>query len=260
MKTAVEILDDLETLGPPFRASTTGQPCRDVAGGSDAERWFSCGRLVDETSSQLREMISLHAEVRGMPAGRHVNSLVFQRYCHRLCAVGFAVWLRHGVVLDYQAVNMDIRFVDGTPERVALHEVTPRQGNAAELVSKIVEGHLEPLARNVVRHGGPGIPNLMGNIAAGFAGAARKLSQIVDADIVMAAAQEILDQDPRMRRSGTLRRMDGGSASAHGTGPVVQYDRKTCCHWYAAPDGRFCSWCSRLSYEERTARFLAQGS
>ncbi|BDB62139.1 hypothetical protein RDE2_39330 [Rhodococcus sp. RDE2] len=245
------ILDTIDSLGPPFRVGTEART--DTAGDVEVD-WFTAAQLCDPASGEARRMIELHARYRQMPVARHVGSLVFQRYCHRVCAVAAAAWVLHGVALDLRAPNVRVRFVAGTPDLVvlgtpsALADATPE-----DLLEATVDGHLAPLAQSVRAETGPGMGNLMGNIAAGFAGAFRTLARRPDPNPSMqeisVLAESLLSARPELQRCGDLRILTGPA------GPRLQYDRRTCCHWYAAPDGRYCSWCSRLSYDERTRRF-----
>lgn len=148
-----------------------------------------------------------------------------------------------------------MQFVGGTPDLV--HLASPSGTGAAtadDVLDVVLDRHLLPVATALSRTSGPGMGNLIGNIAAGFAGAFRALSRRDDLGLsarqVLPLAEALLGARPELRRGGELRVLDGPH------GPRLQYDRRSCCHWYAAPDGRFCSWCSRLTQEQRTARYL----
>lgn len=239
------ILDDVDGLGQPFRIRTV-RPGDD----DDAIR-FDAAHLADATSGEALRMADLHADFRRMPRARHAASLVFQRYSHRLCGVAVAAWYRHDTVFDLSAGNVVVRFVGGTPDGVELREARTVDGTAIDDVVRVVlDEHLIPVARALSAARGPGVPNLIGNAAAGFAGAFRTLSALQPGDDVIRAAELFLAADPRLTRGGTFRTVDGPR------GPRLQYDRASCCHWYAAPDGKYCSWCSRLTQDERTARYL----
>lgn len=246
------MLAAIDALGAPFRVGTqTLAPT-----GCDAAEvdWFAGAHLCDSQSGEVRRMIELHARHRQMPVARHVGSLLFQRYCHRVCGVAAAAWVLYDVALDLRAPAVQVRFVGGTPDLLVLE--APRVKPAAtadDVLEAAVDGHLEPLARRIRAETGPGMGNLLGNIAAGFAGAFRTLARQSasgqDAHAMRARAEMLLSARPELRRGGDLRILLGAR------GPRLQYDRRTCCHWYAAPDGRFCSWCSRLTPDERTQRF-----
>ena len=199
-------------------------------------------------------MVQVHARSRGMAVGRHAGSLVFQRYCHRLCSVAAAAWVRHGAALDLAAERVSVRFVGGTPDLLVLDRArVEAEATADDVLRSVVDAHLLPVAQRLSGETGPGMGNLVGNIAAGFAGGFRALARLADSDHgaseVHARAEELLSARPELRRGGDFRVLTGP------LGPRLQYDRKSCCHWYAAPDGRFCSWCSRLTVDERTRRF-----
>lgn len=248
------LLTAVDALGPPFRVASTAWG--DTAAGSTAagEHLFHGSQLCDPGSGEARRMVELHARSRGMVTGRHAASLVFQRYCHRVCGVAVATWAIHGVALDLHAAGVSVRFTDGSPDLLILHspraldDATPEQ-----VLFATVDGHLRPLARAISAETGPGMGNLIGNIAAGFAGGFRALVDRtgtgLTTDQVRERAETLLSARPEMDRGGDFRVLHGAAGSR------LFYDRKSCCHWYAAPDGRFCSWCSRLSHDERTQRF-----
>ena len=248
------LLTAIDGLGPPFRVIrlTPGDTAAtETAAGNQR---FHGMQLCDPASGQARRMVELHAQFRGMETGRHAGSLVFQRYCHRVCAVAVAAWMLHGVALDLHAAGVSVRFTDGSPDLLTLHspqvlkDATPEQ-----VLTATVDGHLRPLAEAVSAETGPGMGNLMGNIAAGFAGGFRALADRPDTGLtthhIREHAELLLSARPELRRGGEFRILSDPA------GPRLFYDRKSCCHWYAAPDGRSCSWCSRLSQDERTRRF-----
>lgn len=240
------VLADLDGLGAPFLVRG-----RESADGARDAIWFDAGRLIDPSSGEMRRMVEAHAESRGMPVGRHAASLVFQRYCHRICAVAVAAWLRHDAHLNLRASNTVVRFQGGTPDLIVLTALESVDGHEVEdLLATVVDGHLLPVAAALSAETGPGMGNLWGNIAAGFAGAFRTLSHHHDVRETHRRAAEFLGARSQLQRGGDFRLLDGPK------GERLQYDRKSCCHWYAAPDGAYCSWCSRLCAEERTRRFL----
>lgn len=268
------VIARIDSLGAPFSvcvgaAPSEAAPARpnddDTADESVSVTWFAAAELADPASGEVLRMVETHAASRGMPVGRHAGSLAFQRYCHRLCGIAAAVWLVEDAALDLSAGNVSVRFADGTPDLVALSRaagVVPAGGEsgggksgacADEVLSVVLDQHLLPLARALSGVTGPGMGNLTGNMAAGFAGAFRNLSRRPELGLgaadILPRAQALLAARPELRRGGDFRILDGPH------GPRLQYDRKSCCHWYAAPDGRYCSWCSRLSHDERTARF-----
>lgn len=250
-----ESLRALRESIPAVRVECAADPAdvqRLLHDGTDIEgevTGFRAADLVD--GSAAGELIELHARHRGMPVGRHAASLVFQRYSHRLCGAGALAWVEYGWVPDLTADNVGVRFVDGSPHTVVLSRPRLAGTTAEDLVRIVVDEHLLPVARAVRKAGGPGLPNLLGNVAAGFAGAFRTMSRDRPAHLVAERAESVLGVDPRLERGGSFRTLLGP------LGERLQYDRASCCHWYAAPDGKYCSWCSRLSRDERTARFCA---
>lgn len=253
-RSAVElraILPDIDSLGPPFRVEVGTQRRRHrTPSRESAERWFHAEELTEPTV--VREMVVWHADTRGMPVGRHAASLAFQRYCHRICGVASAAWFTHDLVLNLTASNTWVRFVSGTPDLVSMTEPAGVCDRRPEvLVATVVDDHLLRVADTIKAETGPGLGNLWGNIAAGFAGAFQKLAQQphADSERIREQAEAVLATRPQLQRAGSCRVLDGPN------GPRLFYDRASCCHWYAAPDGRFCSWCSRLTQAERTRRF-----
>lgn len=247
------VIADLDALGPPFRVRLRDDLVAEPAIDGDVE-WFDADRLTGPEPTEIRRMVQVHARSRGMDVGRHAGSLVFQRYCHRICSVAAAAWVRHGVALDLAAERVSLRFVNGTPDLLVLDQARAvAAATAQDVLCSVVDAHLLPVARRLSAETGPGVGNLVGNIAAGFAGGFRTLARLADsndrASAVHARAEELVSSRPELRRGGDFRVLAGP------LGPRLQYDRRSCCHWYAAPDGRFCSWCSRLTAEERTRRF-----
>lgn len=247
------MLADLASLGPPFSVCGRDELAPEPEGRRGVH-WFDSADLTLPDPGEIRRMVEVHARFRGMSVGRHAGSLVFQRYCHRLCSVAAAAWVRHGAALDLQAAGAAVRFVGGTPDLLVLDRPQAVTGATAEdVLTSVFDGHLIPVARRLSAETGPGMGNLVGNIAAGFAGGFRTLARLTDARTpaseVHERADELLSARVELRRGGYFRVLTGP------LGPRLQYDRKSCCHWYAAPDGRFCSWCSRLSADERTQRF-----
>lgn len=219
----------------------------DESGSAGEVTGFRAVDLADGSASA--ELIALHARHRGMPIGRHAASLVFQRYSHRLCGAGALAWMEYGWVPDLSSDNVAVRFVDGSPHTLILNRPQVAGTTAEDLVRTVVDRHLLPVAQAVRKAGGPGLPNLLGNVAAGFAGAFRTMSRHRPAHAVAERAESVLAVDPRLERGGSFRTLVGP------LGERLHYDRASCCHWYAAPDGKYCSWCSRLSHDERTTRF-----
>lgn len=248
------LITAIDGLGPPFRLARLRPTDSSASITAAGEQFFHSAQLCDPASGQARKMVELHARFRGMEPGRHAGSLAFQRYCHRVCAVAVAAWVLHGVALDLRAAEVSVRFAEGSPDLLILHSPQVLQDATPEQVlDATVYGHLRPLAQAVSAETGPGMGNLLGNIAAGFAGGFRALADRpgtgLSTQAIHKRAEALLSTRPELRRGGDFRVLPGPA------GPCLFYDRKSCCHWYAAPDGRYCSWCSRLSHDERTRRF-----
>ena len=214
------ILRTIDALGPPFRVST--EPPANITSEDTEVDWFHSGQLCDPDTGEVRRLVELHARFRDMPVGRHAGSLVFQRYCHRVCGVSVAAWVLHGVALDLRATSVRVRLADGTPDLLVLGRPTVQPGATAEdVLDTTFDGHLLPVARALRSVTGPGLGNLLGNIAAGFAGGFRTLTHrspaCLDVHEVRERAEELLSARPELRRGGDLRVLIGPSAPVSST-------------------------------------------
>ena len=218
----------------------------------DAPYRYRAGALTDASSPETQLVIQRHADARGLPFGRHAASLVYQRYAHRLMGLAVASVLGGGVLPDLTADNVTVEFVDGSPETIYLHELRAIDDATEERFAQIViDEHLLPMAQAWRSRGGVGLGNLLGNMAAGLARGVRIASAHVGTDVAREFGETVAACRPRLAGLGSYRVVSNGVKSG------LFYDRKSCCHWYAVPQtGQFCSWCSRLTAEERTERFL----
>lgn len=224
-------------------AESAADPLGFVVGAAD---------LAEVSTGWAAQLLDRHARARGLPPARHAASLAFQRYAHRVAGIGVATWLLADVVPDLRAERCRMLVRDGSPVRLLLPAPQVRAGTDAETLARtIVDDHLLPVAQALHRVGGAGMPNLWGNLGAAIAGACRHLSRQLPAELVRESGQALLDTRPRLASSGTFRVLSGPR------GEQLFFDRHSCCHWYAVRDGRFCSWCSRLTQQERTDRFTA---
>lgn len=239
------MIADINRLGGAF--SVRVEPFR--------QEDFVASRLCDPTLPDAARMVGAHAAVRGLEPNRFAGSLVFQRYCHRVCGAAVAALVLHDSVLDVSMPNCAMRFREGSPDTLILRnlEVLPVADPKA-VVDMTVGQHLEPLAQVISKVSGPGMPNLWGNMAAGFAGAFRKLSlqahNSAELARVRALAEQVAAAHPKLQRGGSYRLVTLGEKTQ------LQFERTSCCHWYAAKDGKYCSWCSKISPQERQQRFL----
>ena len=196
-------------------------------------------------------VVARHAEARGLPVGRHAASLVFQRYCHRVAGLAVTTYALTGRVLDLRSPGMAMQFETGSPTQMLLGaDVDWRAGSdVSVLLDAVVVHHLEPVAAAVGAAGGVRMPNLWGNIAASLAGGVRIASHHLGVRAMQALGERIAASHPRLSRGGSFRVVTDGPREG------LFYDRASCCHWYAVPDGAYCSWCSRLTAEQRADRF-----
>lgn len=197
-----------------------------------------------------RVVIAEHADARGLPPGRDAASLVFQRYCHRWCGIATLVWAMTGSVLDVSASRCATTFDGGSPVSAWLDEVRVEDRDGRALVDVLLARHLLPIAHTFREVGRLSVANAWGNAAASMAAGFRFVSRALPADRVLALAESVFDH-PKLRTAGSFRVVTDGDRSS------VFFDRATCCHWDAVPDGKLCSWCSKRTPEDRAARFAA---
>lgn len=221
------------------------QPASGVSLGG---RWLPAAALLADPDTAA-ELVRDHARVRAIAVERHAASLFFQRYCHRLASATIGVWVLTGQALDAAAPEVAVQVRDGSPVGVQLTGRRRAADTPEELVGGLVEEHLLSLAGLVHDGFGMSLPNLWGNIAASIGMAARTLSRIRPAAQVREAVEPVLAVRPELTRLGSFRILTGPH------GDRLFYDRATCCHWHEIPNGAYCSYCSRLSPQERTRRF-----
>lgn len=78
--------------------------------------------LCDPASGAARKMIEAHCEMRGLPFCKEGASLIFQRYCHRLCGLASASALLTGSVPLLTSGNVSMSLANGTPKTMWLAE------------------------------------------------------------------------------------------------------------------------------------------
>lgn len=211
-------------------------------------RWFAAGDLVTDPGT-VAALVCDHARARTIPAERHAASLFFQRYCQRLSSAAIGVWVLTGRALDAAAGQARVCVRDASPVGVQLSGRWRAVDTPEQLVTGLIDQHLLVLGEQVRSRFGVSLPNLWGNMAASIGQAARALSRIRPAAQVQAAVEPVLATRPMLPRMGAFRILAGPR------GPRLFYDRASCCHWYEIPNGAYCSYCSRLSQDERTRRF-----
>ncbi|WP_168583086.1 IucA/IucC family C-terminal-domain containing protein [Gephyromycinifex aptenodytis] len=234
-------------LGPDCVAAARRQVADDPLGAV-----CSAADLARPDSGVPEEFVRRHAEARGLPYGRHAASLVFQRYAHRVAGVAVAAWVAQDLVPQLRLDSVQVLVTGGSPTRLLLPQPEVlRDVDAEQVVQLIVDEHLAVVAESLHEVARVGMANLWGNMGAAIAGAARSLSKHFPAAQVRDKGEALLATRPGLARSGTFRYLDGP------LGQRLFFDRRSCCHWYVVPDGQYCSWCSLLTHEERTAKFTA---
>lgn len=209
--------------------------------------------LCDPASGAARKMIEAHCEMRGLPFCKEGASLIFQRYCHRLCGLASASALITGSVPLLTSGNVSMSLVNGTPKTMWLAEnKTIDNPNFDALTAMLLDGHLLEMASNWKHIVGPGIRNLHGNIAASLALGVRKVADQVGLEKAKFFGEELLASRKELRGLGEYEII-----SAYGKTGLF-FHRRSCCHWYAARNGKYCSWCSKRTKQERVAVFKNQ--
>lgn len=208
--------------------------------------WYDCSDLVGDRS-RWRGLVEDHAAARGTDFNRYAASLFFQRYSHRIAGLTAACWAAADAAPV--VVPADCRIAVASASPVALDLAQTRwSGSADEVMGALLDEHLLPLGTwcTELTRNSPG--NMRGNIAAAMALGARQASRIRPADEVMARVQALLAERPWLERLGDYRIVTGP------LGARLTYERRSCCLWYAIPDGKYCTWCSKLEPAERRTR------
>lgn len=72
-----------------------------------------------------------------------------------------------------------------------------------------------------------------------------------DAHELIDMATDFMNRRPQLSRGGHFEILEHDGISR------LFYHRASCCHWYDVPhSGKHCTWCSRLSVEERRRRLM----
>lgn len=221
---------------------------------SDPELFrFGAADLGDPDSELPKAVIARHCELRGLPYGRDGASLIFQRYAHRLCGIGVCSWaVTGGLLPDLRAANVATVIEGANPKETLLGSAGVfTDAGVDDLVRVLVDEHLAPMI-DAWRAACTISPrNLWGNIAASMALAVRRAAPIIGIEAGLELGTAIEAACPKLAGLGDYRIVE-----AYGTRGVF-FDRRTCCHWYAARDGKYCSWCVHTPPDERQERFEA---
>ncbi|WP_164987464.1 ferric iron reductase [Propioniciclava flava] len=212
-------------------------------------QWIPAADLL-AAPSIVAALVAEHARIRSISVPRHAASLFFQRYCHRLCSATLGVWVLTGMALDASARQVSVQIRDGSPAGVQFTGRLRPTHTPEDLVSGLVEEHLLPLAAQLQGAARLSQPQTWGNIAAALGMSARTLSTVRPAAEVLRAVAPVFGTREVLQRLGSCRILEGPH------GPRLFYDRASCCHWFEIPEGSYCSYCSRLTHEERTCRFI----
>ena len=211
-------------------------------------RWIPAADLLADRQA-VADLVADHARVRSITVERHAASLFFQRYSHRLCSAVVGTWILTGLPLDAAAEQATVQVRDGSPVGMHLTGALRPTPSVEEFAAGLLEGHLLPLAAHLRETSRLSQAQAFGNIAAAIGMAARTVSRLRPADQVLEAVAPLLESRAALARLGSFRILEGHN------GPRLFYDRATCCRWFEIPDGAYCSYCSRLSADERTRRF-----
>ncbi len=214
---------------------------------------FGAADLGSPDSGLAMRLIARHCELRGLPYGRDGASLVFQRYAHRLCGIGVCSWtLTGGLLLDLRATNVATVIEGVSPKETLLGAPGLWRGACVDdLISVLIDEHLAPMIDSWREACTISARNLWGNIAASMALAVRRVATVIGVDAGLELGAAIERACPKLAGLGEYRviEVDGRQG--------VFYDRRTCCHWHAARDGKYCSWCVHTPPDERLERYEA---
>lgn len=248
-----QLCAQLASISRTFHLATGQEAVAAAREEAAGDRWglvVAASDVADVSTGAAQELLGRYAAARDLPMTKHVASLVFQRYAHRVAGVGVATWMLTGFIPDVRARECHLLVRDGSPSQLLL--ATPRVRRDADpecWADTVIEGHLLPVADALHQVGGIGMSILWGNMGAAIAAACRHVSQHLPIERVQEQGQTLLDTRPLLGFSGTFR------VVADDQRQLLFFDRNTCCQWYATRAGKFCSWCSRISHEERTQRF-----
>lgn len=208
--------------------------------------------LVDPSTGAAREVIARQCEQRGLPYGRHGASLIFQRYSHRICGLGIsAAVLTSGMpALNVTSTVMIIEKPNPS-EILLLSDEMITDPSPGQIVQALVTNHLEPLAEawtSVCRMSRRG---LIGNIAASFGSAVRRLEPFIGTEAALAWGHRLAGTHPALGSLGNYLVLEHDGRNG------LFYERRTCCQWYVIRD-KYCSWCCHHDHEERLKLFRGQ--
>lgn len=224
---------------------------REVDTNSDLLR-YRAADLAKTDGSLAHLVIARHCSQRGLAFGRHGASLSFQRYAHKLCSIGVGASLSRSLLPELGLDNVTTQFIEHSPHEVlvgtpAVHvDPTPRT-----VVEVLVTNHLEPVARVWQQASGVSMRNLLGNLSASLALGVRRAVPLVGISAARAFGEAMVAARPELAGLGEYRVVTAGGKQG------LFFDRRSCCHWYAARDGKLCSWCCRKSADERLDDYRA---
>lgn len=211
---------------------------------------YSAAALADPASGAATEVIAAHCRQRGLQFGRHGASLVFQRYAHRVLGVATAAALLHRTALDLRAASVLTQFEAASPTRLLLRSAqTLPDPSPAQVAAVTIDGHLRPMAATWLHAGGISMRNLWGNMAASLALGVRRAADTVGIGPALEFAEAVFEAVPELAGLGEFVVVSDDRGSA------LFFERASCCHWYAAHDGKLCSWCSRHTHAQRLKIF-----
>lgn len=220
---------------------------------NSASGCYRADDLADPATGLAQQVIAAHCQSRGLQLGRHGASLAFQRYAHKLAGMVIPATALGGVLPDVSLAHSGCRFVKANPYEVLLSG--PRLIDAPtveDIATLLVDAHLEPMARTWSAAGKVSMRNLWGNIAASLALGIRRVAPLIGIEPARELGEQLAASRAALRGLGNYRVVSSGAVFG------LFFDRNSCCQWYAARDGKFCSWCCRRPADERLAAYREQ--
>jgi ferric iron reductase protein FhuF len=200
-------------------------------GAFDTEELLAAELIED--ADRLAGEIMATAAGRGTDDPQVAASLWWQSYAYRVAGTTLACWLIGGAAPDPAAQGMAVGINRSRPSAVTWSADAATVDNLEELVSRLFDKHLGPMAISLRTRHALGASLVRGNVAAGIESVLAAVSGANGApplDERIAAVRAALPEGVR----ATVELLDGG------------YRRRTCCLWWKTTDGadKLCADCS----------------